>query len=83
MDGLDRLLANVVARDAAEDFDRATGWVRVTTCDGAPDLFRVHGPYAEPAAALAAAAACERELNEGDPAAPFHVTVHPVLPPGE
>lgn len=76
---LDRLIADIAARDAENDFERAIGWV-VSTChpNHRSATETLTGLFTEPSAALTYAAQHEAEMREDD--SRWTCTVLPVLP---
>ena len=76
-------LALIIARDAEESLERATGWVTFVRHVDHPDFPpTIWGSFAEPAAALEFAAKREAELNvEGEQG--FRVVPLPILPTGD
>jgi len=74
------LLGQLAARDAQEAFSRAVGWVVICAHDEHRQATEtLLGPFQEPGAALAYAAAHEREMREeGDEG--WRCTVHPIMP---
>lgn len=74
------LVAELMARDAADDLDRASGWTILCTCQEFGTISLV-GYFKEPAAAIEYAERWGRELNaDSPPGAGWTLDVKAVMP---
>lgn len=76
----EELVAELMARDMADDLDRATGWTILCTCQEFGNVSLV-GYFEQPAEALAYAARWGKELNaDSPPGEGWTLDVKPVMP---
>ncbi len=78
-----RNVAEIEARQAAEDLARTAGWLAVA-CDSEFGTENIVGPFDSPVEAMVFAGNWTKELNiGGDPRFPYRVDIRPFCRPSE